>query len=134
MLSYQPSRQGYIMNKYTELSDFEVNKKIADKLGLLPYLFIANDVGELIWDVPSNDNYHGFISKRGCELDFCYNPSNAMPIIIENRISLRNRYEGDWKAEAEWGMPFESINNNPLRACMEVFLMMKDTENKNENE
>ncbi|SUC17316.1 phage recombination protein [Proteus vulgaris] len=114
------------MNKYTELSDFEINKKVADKLGLLPYLFIANDVGELIWDVPSNDNYHGFISKRGCELDFCYNPSNAMPIIIENEISMI-KSSGDWMCGSGWNV---AENKNPLRAAMEVFLMMKEAENE----
>ncbi|HEK2763148.1 TPA: DUF2591 family protein [Proteus mirabilis] len=123
------------MNKYTELSDFEINKKVADKLGLLPYLFIANDVGELIWDVPSNDNYHGFISKRGCELDFCYNPSNAMPIIIENLISLMadmsDGRESTWWCASDISNRITSrYKSNPLRAAMEVFLMTKDSENE----
>lgn len=114
MLSYQPDGQGYIMNKYTELSDFEINKKV----------FIELYGKESLKD---KDMVMFFDRK-----DYCYNPSDAMPIIIKNRISLRNRYEGDWEAETEWGMPFESINKNPLRACMEVFLMMKDEESKND--
>ncbi|EOE1186678.1 phage protein NinX family protein [Proteus mirabilis] len=114
------------MNKYTELSDFEINKKVADKLGLLPYLFIANDVGELIWDVPSNDNYYGFISKRGCELDFLYNPSNAMPIIIENEISMI-KSSGGWMCCH--GSVGQVEHESLYRGAMELFLMMKDAEN-----
>ncbi|WP_044124335.1 phage protein NinX family protein, partial [Vibrio cholerae] len=62
--------------------------------------------------------------------DPCNNPTDAMPIIIDNRISLRNRYKGIWKAETEWGVTFISTSDNPLRAAMEVFLMIKDAENE----
>lgn len=103
------------MNKYTELSDFEINKKVFIKL-----------YGE---ESLKDKDMLGVFNRS----DYCDNPSDTMPIIIENRISIRNRYEGDWKAESEWGVLFESINKNPLRACMEVFLMMKDfTENEND--
>lgn len=115
------------MNKYTELSDFEINKKVADLIGATPF--------------PFGSTYYRRSAVSGCEsaiiirsprktgsFDACNNPTDAMPIIIENRISLRNRYEGDWKAETEWGMPFESINNNLLRAGMEVFLMIKEVD------
>lgn len=119
------------MNKYTELSDFEVNKKVASHY--LPCDYNLNEhtkTAELIGFLGDTDEYNVY----GI-FDPCSNPSDAMPIVIENRISLRNRYEGNWKAETEWGVPFESINKNPLRASMEVFLMMKDfAENENENE
>lgn len=102
------------MNKYTEISDFDINIKV----------FINLYGKESLKD----KDMRGVFSR----VDYCSNPADAMPIIIENRISLRNRYEGDWKAESEWGVPFESINSNPLRACMEVFLMMRDEEMMNE--
>lgn len=115
------------MNKYIGLSDFEINLAVAHiVLGKNNYdwcpdkkevYFTGIDGGEFL--------HHGYF-------DPCNNPSDAMPIIIGNRISLRNRYEGDWKAESEWGVLFESINKNPLRACMEVFLMMKDGEGNND--
>lgn len=102
------------MNKYTELSDFNINKKVFIKL-----------YGE---ESLKDKDMLGVFNRS----DYCNNPSDAMPIIIENRISIRNRYEGDWKAESEWGVLFESINKNPLRACMEVFLMMKVKEIEND--
>ncbi|EMP6220889.1 DUF2591 family protein [Providencia rettgeri] len=125
------------MNKYTELSDFEINKKVANRLGLLPYLFVASDVGELIWNVPSNDNYYGFISKRGCKLDFCHTPSNSMPIIIENKICTafdvfaEEHDGGNWVASPAYGFASERTRSNNLyRAAMELFLLMKDAENE----
>ncbi|WP_139142876.1 phage protein NinX family protein, partial [Proteus sp. HMSC14B05] len=63
-------------------------------------------------------------------------PTDAMPIIIENKISLRSPTITDrWKAEFvdEYGNYvgyIRALNKNPLRACMEVFLMMKDAENE----
>lgn len=59
-------------------------------------------------------------------IDYCNNPSDAWPIIESNRISIRNRYEGDWKAENEWGESRFHVACNPLRAAMIVFLMMQD--------
>lgn len=66
--------------------------------------------------------------------DPCNNPTDAMLIIIENKISLRAPTITDrWKAEFvdEYGNYvgyIRALNKNPLRACMEVFLMMKDAE------
>lgn len=102
------------MNKYTELSDFEINIKV----------FTSLHGKESLED----KDMLRFFSRA----DYCNEPIYAMPIIIDNRISLRNRYEGNWRAETVWGVPFGSINSNPYRAAMEVFLMMKDAENKND--
>lgn len=106
------------MNKYTELSDFEINKKVAEKIRL---------------------NFKdGVIVKNGewFYFDPCNNPADAMPIIIENNISLRAPTITDrWKAEFidEYGNYVgyrRAMNKNPLRAAMELFLLMKDAENE----
>lgn len=114
------------MNKYAELSDFEINKKVASHV-LNGYYIASEEKQEVYLTTMDGGDFLPI-----AYFDPCNNPSNAMVIIIENRISLRNRYEGDWKAETEWGMSFESINKNPLRACMEVFLMVKDEESSND--
>lgn len=69
------------------------------------------------------------------------NPSDAWPIIIENKIAIIpdsadgewvafnefTLYEGDWMFASD---PERHVNgSNPLRAAMIVFLMMKDAEN-----
>ncbi|CAG9410719.1 TPA: phage protein NinX family protein [Providencia alcalifaciens] len=103
------------MNKYTELSDFEINKKVAEKLGIR---FTPRN-GVLILSAtklfaPSN------------------NPSDAMPIIIDNKIGLSPMYHSNkWTADS-LDYDFISVNKNPYRAAMELFLLMKDAENNNE--
>ncbi|MEX6370919.1 recombinase, partial [Providencia huaxiensis] len=65
--------------------------------------------------------------------------ADAMPIIIDNNISLRAPTITDrWKAEFidEYGNYVgyrRAMNKNPLRAAMELFLLMKDAENSNGN-
>ncbi len=117
------------MNKYTELSDFEVNKKVAEKLGLAYEVTRYGVVTRM-----SN-------KEQWREFNPCNNPADAMPIIIENNISLHAPHlrEG-WMAEytgsgddVNDGLQadyFDAHHKNPLRAAMEVFLMMKDAENE----
>lgn len=112
------------MSKYNELSDFEINKKVAEALGLLPLLFIASDVGKLIWNVPSNHNYGEIISQKGCELDFCCTVNNAWVIINTYGISLIYQ-DGKFQFATHDGN-IECTDNNPLRASMIVLLCMLD--------
>ncbi|HEI9801970.1 TPA: DUF2591 domain-containing protein [Proteus mirabilis] len=116
------------MNKYTELSDFEINLLVAQSV--LPetqYDVIKQTMDIIQFLVDGSFGYRFF--------DPCNNPSDAMPIIIENKISLRAPTITDrWKAEFidEYGNYVgyrRAMNKNPLRACMELFLMMKDAEN-----
>lgn len=106
------------MNKYTELSDFEINKKVAENLKLNT---IAYERTEIVL----------FDDMDATPFDPCNNPSDAMPIIIENKLTLSPRYDSDeWVSESIFYHDICSVNKNPLRACMEVFLMMNDfTEN-----
>ncbi|HGY4615608.1 TPA: phage protein NinX family protein [Proteus mirabilis] len=113
------------MNKYTELSDFEINLAVAHiALGKGSYdwcpdkkevYFAGIDGGEFL--------HHGYF-------DPCNNPSDAMPIIIENKIGLSPMYHSNkWTADC-LDYDFISVNKNPLRAAMELFLLMKDAENE----
>lgn len=120
------------MNKYTELSDFEINKNVASHD--LPCDYNINEhtkTVELISFLGDTDEYNVY-----GEFDPCNNPYYAMPIIIENKISLRAPTITDrWKAEFvdEYGNYvgyIRALNKNPLRAAMEVFLMIKDAENE----
>ncbi|HEK0670623.1 TPA: DUF2591 domain-containing protein [Proteus mirabilis] len=119
------------MNKYTELSDFEINLAVAHiALGKGSYdwcpdkkevYFAGIDGGEFL--------HHGYF-------DPCNNPSDAMPIIIENLISLMADMSDDrgstWWCASDISNGITSrYKSNPLRAAMEVFLMMKDAENEN---
>lgn len=96
-----------IMNKYTELSDFEINELVSFNLG--------------------------YVHTKS--FDPCNNPSDAMPIIIDNLISLMADMSED--GGATWWCASDISNgitsrykSNPLRAAMEIFLMIKDAENE----
>lgn len=111
------------MNKHTELSDFEINKKVADSIGMeFPELSDKDSYKPLTYFTEDGNDILSF--------DPCNNPADAMPIIIENGISLIS----DWNEIGVWGATYQpwwtSENKNPLRAAMEVFLMMKDAENE----
>lgn len=112
------------MNKYTELSDFEINKKVA-------ITFHKNSDF-----IEQYDNKTIYVD--GNVFDPCSNPADAMPIIIENKISvIFDTGCKEWTAGIaywvdgyEWQVSDEVRKNNPLRAAMELFLMMKDAENE----
>ena len=109
------------MNKYRDKSDFEINKAAAIEM------FGLNRV------IEKGDSI--YIDECDCgamfSFDPCNNPADAMPIVIENNISIL----ANWGINGEWAATYElsrhiKYNKNPLRAAMEVFLMMKDAENE----
>lgn len=108
------------MNKYRDKSDFEINKDVAECLKQRDYIdnyIFHNGV------VCIADSYGTSVT-----FDPCNNPTDAMPIVIENGIS--SLFNGDeWICSALDG-EFLSINENLYRAGCEVFLMMKDAESE----
>ncbi|HGN1931968.1 TPA: phage protein NinX family protein [Providencia rettgeri] len=112
------------MNKYTELSDFEINKKVAEKI------HGKGSVSRTFEDVI-------IFKDTGVEkFDPCNNPSDAMPIIIENGIAIRPYKTAtpvSFNAEIGEFYGHAVYNENILRAAMELFLLIKDTENENNN-
>ncbi|MBV2187696.1 phage protein NinX family protein [Providencia rettgeri] len=113
------------MNKYTELSDFEINKKVAEKLGLAYEVTRYGVVTRM-----SN-------KEQWREFNPCNNPADAMPIIIENKICTafdvfaEEHDGGNWVASPAYGFANERTRSNNLyRAAMELFLSMKDAENE----
>ena len=75
------------------------------------------------------------LAKDGCSArclntltEFDYNnPADAWPLILENKINIGTSIEGrkDWCAW-DWECGYEVWHNNPLRAAMIVYLMMKE--------
>lgn len=66
--------------------------------------------------------------------DYCNNPADAWPIIVNNSISLEcivvNRHEKTWRAQFKTAYVKHRVNHkNPLRAAMIVFLMMQESKN-----
>ena len=102
------------MNKYHDKSDSEINELVSFSLG--------------------------YIHTKS--FDPCNNPVQAMPIIIENKITVAydKLYEtwcahvGSVVGDGDWDYSIEPAINycddNYYRAAMICFLMMKDAENE----
>ena len=95
---------------YSKMSDFEINCRVHSE----------------VMEISGLDS---FKSK-----DYCNNPADAWPIIIQNGISVEcitvNRHEKMWRALFKPAHVRHKQNNkNPLRAAMIVFLMMQESKN-----
>ncbi len=106
------------MSKYAEMSDTDINKLVAEKLGLKVLHLDDTAIPMVRCDDRKN--------KKSFYADYCNNPSDAWPIILENKIDITFDSRAD-QAEAGGGF-YSSIDKNPLRAAMIVFLMMGDND------
>lgn len=114
------------MTDYSRLSDFEINFLVAEALNKFEYVSDHNAEGgsAVLCD-----------SLRDCDTyDYCNDPSDAWPIITENKIAIKPKlitkkeyatpsdYIDGWEAKVHstW---FE--DKNPLRCAMIVFLMLR---------
>lgn len=119
---------------YSKLSDFEIDKAVADALGFdydIAIMFVSpvdkinrNHVDEYVRKkVTSNEKYWKRFSPTRI-------PNDSWPIITANKISIYAMSEKDgrgrWGAEAFYPNESYHFNDNPLRAAMIVFLMMQE--------
>ena len=120
------------MKDYSKMSDFEVNKAV-----------IAFSCAYADVDIVQHPHHVDGVSVglyRACGdyyewFDYCNNPSDAWPLIESNLICLmadvfcEPQDGGKWIAQPAYGWQHERVrNDNPLRAAMIVYLMMKDGE------
>ena len=116
------------MKDYSKMSDFEINKAVALSLGIE----VVEWSGRIFGCVERKiDNVTSVIGV----IDYCNNPSDAWPIIESNLICLmadvfcEPQDGGKWIAQPAYGWQHERVrNDNPLRAAMIMYLMMKDGE------
>ncbi|EMF8480520.1 phage protein NinX family protein [Morganella morganii] len=111
------------MNKYSDKSDYEINKAVAEcKYGI--GCTGKTQGGDVIV----------FTDSFTAVFDPCNNPTDAMPIVIENRISIESRFNGhydEWYASLQTNkILIDATGTNYYRIAMEAFLMMKDADNE----
>jgi hypothetical protein len=104
------------MTNYNELSDFEINKRVA---------YLVDGTKKVVCTASTSG--YGSVNVK----NYCNNPADAWPIIVDNRISI-----GVWSSKPEsttwWSENYngkirsEWTEENPLRAAMIVFLMMRE--------
>ncbi|EPS6101667.1 phage protein NinX family protein [Providencia stuartii] len=113
------------MNKYTEISDFEINKAVFHKAKIKHKYFRFLPNGVITYNIKGK--YQVF--------DPCNNPADAMPIIKDSLISIT--HDGiAWDVSCAkypelsvWN-GLENYNDNFYRKAMELFLLIKDAENE----
>lgn len=115
------------MTDYSRLSDFEINFLVAEALNKFEYVSDHNAEGgsAVLCD-----------SLRDCDTyDYCNDPSDAWPIIVENKISLLED-DGEWEASIDYPCDIGAYgtteicskvyeDKNPLRCAMIVFLILR---------
>jgi hypothetical protein len=111
------------MMDYSKLSDFEINKRLAELLGLI----IAKEQYE-------QDDV--LVLINGCEIEYsssvnyCNSWEDMGPIIEREKISIsyRSRGKKDLPPQAKrFGSDDHNIaDKNPLRAAAIVYLMIRD--------
>lgn len=89
---------------YSKMSDFEINCRVHSE----------------VMEISGLDSFKA--------KDYCNNPSDAWPIIVEERIRLNPILYTKWIAE-DYLEDFSFTDTNPLRAAMIVFLMMQESKN-----
>lgn len=118
------------MTDYSKMSDFEINKAVAIALGAKQVDRYENgDRCAIYYELGGE----AITVRRGQALlneqfNPCNDPSDAWPIIIENKITIMAASVDDkWMAQA-FNYSIADIGTRPLRSAMIVFLMMKDAE------
>lgn len=103
------------MTDYSKLSDFEINKLVAESHRVYWHLR-PNSVGNDSWIYC---DYYSECDTNNGEIaitlpDYCNNPSDSWPILKEYCIDI------NWDGDSD---------SKPLRDAMIVYLMMKEGEN-----
>ena len=108
------------MKDYNEMSDFEINKLVAGKLGADAKI----EDGRLF--TSKNHAGENAISVTTFT-DYCNNPADMWPLIVENNIWIQPDMVGDgyWHSHCE---DFWAKDKNPLRSAAIIYLMIKDAE------
>ena len=111
--------------KYEDMSDLDINKKVADVLGLVNVASSVCGSKTAIEHSECNWSPRPLYKRK----DYCNNPSDAWPIIIGNDIGIYPiNINHEWTAN-RWavGSSISGVHANPLRAAMIVFLKMQDS-------
>ena len=112
---------------WDDWSDLEVNKAVYEALGLTP-----DDLDILVESMPNQlVEAMPFMSKAYEDVciyygkDYCNNPADMWPIIVDNGISIhaQDDYFDTWEATGKQ-VNDSASHKNPLRAAAIVFLEM----------
>ncbi|HEK0789722.1 TPA: DUF2591 family protein [Proteus mirabilis] len=108
------------MNKYTELSDFEINRRV----------FVAAQIEHEDTNLYGNKVFYGD-GANWIEFDPCNNPADAFPLIIDVKLSIHPDFYNNCKSWIVRTVHIPPVKDKSLtRAICIAYLMMKDAENE----
>lgn len=110
---------------YSKLSDFEINKRVAEALGVK----MTGNVSEGIFVYSESEIIIASpITGRSVRFDPCNNPADAWPVIVENRICITFGSGAGSALRVRGGNTYQYVASKykMLRAAMIVFLMMSE--------
>jgi len=110
---------------YSQLSDFEINKRVAD--------IVMNGTWRVRPSHPDNATGGWLYGSNGIQTydlpDYCNNPADAWPIIESNYIALHPlKHKSVWIAVSD-DQEHTFRDAKPMRAAMVIFLMSKESFN-----
>lgn len=123
------------MKNYEDMSDFEINVAVFEAIHNGSPDYKEGENGDMVLVSFDGDIVNGDAVEVEVEhgsFNPCANPSDAEPIIVENRIGIIPAPEnGLWKAAhrkvGSDSNPYHMTQDeNPLRAAMIVFLKMNE--------
>ena len=117
------------MSDWQDKSDFEINKAVAELLGfkvkVSSWSLAAKKEATPYSEFLKGDVYYIDTQSENIDLpDYCGNPSDAWPIILENKISMVYLVHGEYSLSR--GIKNNAQHKNPLRAAMIVYLEMNN--------
>ena len=114
------------MKDYASMSDQQINQLVGAIVSRDGLSIIAYSGNAVIHEYSDCGDFKG-ICLGWKVFDPCNNPVDAWPVILQSKISIF-ALDDDWGARG-YNCIIRSINHNPLRAAMELFLKMKESEN-----
>lgn len=112
------------MNKYIELSDFEINKAVFHKAKIKYKYFRFLPNGVITYNIKGK--YQVF--------DPCNNPADAWQLILEAKLSIHPDFNNDCESWIVRNIHIPMVNEENLsRGISIAYLLMKDAENETNN-
>ena len=119
------------MNDYSVLSDFEINKIVAISMGLMVQDIDDSKITGMTSSYHQQRPHTCWVTN-GEEPWVQYAPCNAAedawPIVLEHKINIDHRasIRAGAMAKLSGNNEVYAVNDNALRAAMEVYLMAMD--------
>ncbi len=118
------------MNKYSDKSDFDINKAVAASLGCT-----AEYENESVTVFRNNNGGMPLVVSATADspdnFDPCNNPDDAFPLIIDVKLSIHPDFYNDCESWIVRTVHIPPVKDKSLtRAICIAYLMMKDAENE----